>query len=69
MKFHPTPILDDNRNQLVMNSIQNFPQGDVQTPLPPPDFPISLENREESQIVEALETVNNAPIAPTAPVH
>ena len=51
-EFQPTPTLDDNRNQLAMNSIQNYTQGDVQMPLSSPDLPNSLENREESRIVE-----------------
>ena len=74
LKFHPTPTLDDNRNQPAMNSIHNYTQGDVQMSLPTLDLPNSSENREESQTVEALDstleqTVNNAPIAPTALVY
>ena len=74
MKFHPTATLDDNRNQPALTSINNYTQGDDQPPLPPLDLPNSLKNREESQIVEALDstlekTVNNVPIASTAPMH
>ena len=74
-EFQHQPTYNSNRNQPAMNSINNYTPSDIQSPLDTNDLPNSTENREENQEVETINdsilehSVNNAPTAPTAPVH